>query len=69
LYAGLEAFKLGHGGDRQVADFLELDVHTVSRGRQELFGGQVQPQRVRKQGGGRHRVEKKRPKSSRRSDG
>jgi hypothetical protein len=68
LYAGLESFKLGHGGDRQMSDFLELDVHTVSRGRQELFGGQVQPQRVRKQGGGRHRVEKKRRKSSRRSD-
>ena len=64
LYAGLESFKLGHGGDRQIAQLLHLDAHTVSRGRQELFGGQVQPGRVRRPGGGRVSVEKKRRKSS-----
>lgn len=62
LYAGLEAHKLGHGGDRQVAEFLGLDVHTVARGRRELFGEQVQRQRVRKKGAGRKPTEKKRPK-------
>lgn len=62
LYAGLEAHKLGHGGDRKIAEFLGLDVHTVARGRRELFGEQVQRQRVRRQGGGRKRAEKKRPK-------
>lgn len=64
LYAGLEAHKLGHGGDRRLAAFLGLDAHTVARGRRELFGEQVQRRRVRTPGGGRQPTEKKRPKSS-----
>jgi len=60
LYAGLEAHKLGRGGDRKVAEFLGLDPHTVARGRQELFSQQVQRQRVRKKGAGRQPTEKKR---------
>jgi hypothetical protein len=60
LYAGLESFKLGHGGDRKIAEFLGLNVHTVARGRSELFRGDVQPERVRKEGAGRQAVEKKR---------
>ena len=62
LYAGLESHKLGHGGDRKVAEFFGLDVHTVARGRRELFGEQVQRQRVRKKGNGRKSTEKKPPK-------
>jgi hypothetical protein len=60
LYAGLEAYKLGHGGDRRIADFLGIGVHTVARGRQELFSNQVQREGVRQKGGGRKAVEKKR---------
>jgi len=62
LYAGLEAQKLGHGGDRKIAEFFGVDVHTVARGRRELFGGQVQRERVRREGGGRQPAEKKRRK-------
>lgn len=62
LYAGLESFKLGHGGDRRIAEFLGLDVHTVARGRRELFRGDVQQGGVRKKGAGRKAVEKKRRK-------
>jgi hypothetical protein len=62
LYAGLEAHKIGYGGDRKIADFLGLDVHTVSRGRQELFEDQVRREGVRREGGGRRSVEKKHPK-------
>jgi hypothetical protein len=62
LYAGLEAHKLGYGGDRKVACFLGVDEHTVARGRQELFSDQVQRERIRNEGGGRKTVEKKRPK-------
>lgn len=62
LYAGLEAHRLGHGGDRKMADLLGLDVHTVARGRRELFGGQVERGRIRREGGGRKRAEKKRPR-------
>jgi hypothetical protein len=62
LYAGLESLKLGRGGDRQLADFLELDSHTVARGRQQLLAQDVEVDRARKTGGGRKPVEKKRPK-------
>lgn len=62
LYAGLEAHKVGYGGDRKIAEFLGLDVHTVARGRRELWGGEVERQRVRQVGGGRKSAEKKRPK-------
>lgn len=62
LYAGLEAHKLGHGGDRRIADFLGIGVHTVARGREELLTNLVQREGVRQTGGGRKRVEKKRPK-------
>jgi hypothetical protein len=64
LYAGLEAHKVGHGGDRQIAALLSLDVHTVARGRRELFGGDVQRDRMRRPGGGRPATEKKRRSSS-----
>lgn len=62
LYAGLEAHKLGHGGDRKIAEFLGLDPHTVARGRRELFSQQVQREGIRKQGAGRPSTEKKRRK-------
>jgi hypothetical protein len=69
LYAGLESQKFGHGGDRKIADLLGLDVHTVARGRRELFGGEVERERIRRKGGGRKAVEKKRRTSSGRSSG
>jgi hypothetical protein len=62
LYAGLESLKLGGGGDRQLADFLDLDPHTVARGRQQLLAPDVEVDRVRRFGGGRKPVEKKRRK-------
>lgn len=61
LYAGLESLQLGHGGDRQLAEFLNLDTHTVARGRQQLLDQDVSSA-VRKRGGGRQRAEKKTPK-------
>jgi len=62
LYAGLESLKLGRGGDRQLSDFLDLDPHTVARGRQQLLDQDVEVDRARRTGGGRTPVEKKRPK-------
>lgn len=64
LFAGLEAQKIGHGGDRKIAELLGLDVHTVAKGRRELFGERVQRGRVRKPGAGRKATEKKRRKLS-----
>lgn len=59
LYAGLESFKFGHGGDKKIAELLGLTSHTVSKGRKELLDGHIQPEGVRKEGGGRKPVEKK----------
>jgi len=62
LYAGLEALKTGRGGDARIAELLGLDRGTVARGRQELLSQDVGIERVRKAGGGRRSVEKKRQK-------
>jgi hypothetical protein len=62
LYAGLEALKLGHGGDRKVAEFLGVDPHTVAEGRRQLLAHDFEVERVRKAGAGRKPVEKKLPK-------
>lgn len=64
LYAGLESLKWGYGGDRKLAELLGLDVGTIACGRRELLEADIEPQRVRRAGGGRKRVEKKRPRSS-----
>ena len=64
LYAGLESFKLGHGGDRRISELLGLDVHTVAKGRRELFSRDFETKRIRKKGGGRKAIEKKRRPSS-----
>jgi len=62
LYAGLESLKLGRDGDRQIAEFLQLDPHTVAKGRRQRVAQDVAVDRVRKLGGGRKPVEEKRPK-------
>ncbi len=58
LYVGLEAKKLGHGGDRQLARITGLSVDTIARGRQELAQAEAST-RIRGVGGGRPRTEKK----------
>jgi hypothetical protein len=75
VYAGLESLKLGHGGDRRLAEWLDLDPHTVAKGRRELLGAaSLSPTedteyRVRRPGGGRTALEKKRHRSSPSSNG
>jgi hypothetical protein len=64
LYAGLESLKLGYGGDQRIAEFIGMDPHTVAKGRRELIEHDFGVDRIRKAGGGRKPVEKKRPKSS-----
>jgi hypothetical protein len=59
------ATKYGFGGDQWIADLLGMHPKTVARGRRELLSGEVEVGRVRKPGGGRKPVEKKRPRSSR----
>ncbi|NOX35468.1 MAG: hypothetical protein GXP56_17345 [Deltaproteobacteria bacterium] len=67
MYAGLESFKLGHGGDKKIARLLGLSTHTIAKGRTELLGGYIQTQEIRKKGGGRKPVEKKFQKLSTKS--
>ena len=64
LYAGLESLKLGYGGDRRIAEFIDLDSHTVAKGRRELLAQDLALDRIRQVGGGRKPVEKKLRKSS-----
>jgi hypothetical protein len=64
LYAGLESLKIGYGGDQRIAEFIGMDPHTVAKGRRELLEQDMALERIRKAGGGRKPLEKKRPKSS-----
>ena len=64
VYAGLESLKLGYGGDQRIAEFIGMDPHTVAKGRRELLERDLAVDRIRKSGGGRKPLEKKRPKSS-----
>lgn len=63
LYAGLEAMKIGHGGDTRIAELLVMDPATVARGRRELLAGDVETDRVRRAGAGRPSAQKKLPRS------
>ena len=61
LFAGLESMLLGWGGDRRIAEATGLGVHTIAKGRRELLEGQLEAEAIRRPGGGRKAVEKKRP--------
>jgi len=63
LFAGLESIKLGYGGDKKIAHLFGLNMHTVAKGRRELCRGEIKTDRVRRVGGGRKFLEKKRRKS------
>ena len=64
LFAALESMRLGRGGDQAVARATGMDPHTIAKGRQELQERDRQLESVRRAGGGRKRVEKKRRRSS-----
>ena len=60
LFAGLESLRHGHGGDLRVAAQLGMAPATVAKGRKQLLSGDFETDRVRKPGGGRKPLEKKR---------
>lgn len=62
VFAGLESLKMGKGGDASVARILGIDSHTVARGRIELQERDVDIDRIRQKGGGRHTIKKKHQK-------
>lgn len=59
MYAGLESLRPGSGGDRQIAEQLDMSRSTVTRGRKQLLSGEFEKERIRKVGGGRKSVKKK----------
>ena len=63
LYAGLESLKVGHGGDQRIADLLGLAPSTIARGRKQLLDRDIDIDRVRRKGGGRKALKKKRQRS------
>jgi hypothetical protein len=58
LYVGLESQRLGHGGDRRLAQITGLSVDTIAAGRHELQAAQP-TEGIRAPGAGRPRIEKK----------
>jgi hypothetical protein len=58
LYVGLEAQKLGYGGDRHLALITGMSVNTIAKGRRELKALESHDE-IRHPGGGRLRTEKK----------
>ncbi len=53
LYAGLESLKIGEGGDKFIAELLNLNIKTVTKGKKELLGESVNTATIRSSGGGR----------------
>ena len=60
-YVAVESNRLGHGGDRLLAQITGMDEKTIRRGRAELAVSLADcpAGRVRRPGGGRHALEKK----------
>ena len=60
-YVAVESNRIGHGGDRLLAQITGLDEQTIRRGRAELATSLADcpAGRVRRPGGGRHALEKK----------
>jgi hypothetical protein len=58
LFAGLESLQFGHGGDNWIAQLLELDPHTVAKGRRQLLEHDIQWDGVRASGAGRPDLKK-----------
>lgn len=58
LYAGLESLRIGRGGDAEIARILDLDAHTVAKGRHQLLNRDLEIERVRRKGGGRQSIKK-----------
>jgi len=67
LFAGVQALQFGQTAEGWLSELLGVHRQTIAKGRQELLDRNVDFKRVRKKGAGRPRVEKKRPRSSRKS--
>ncbi len=56
-YAGIEAIKLGHGGQKYISSVLGCHLQTVMTGIDEIVNGtEIPEERIRKPGGGRKKI-------------
>ena len=56
-YAGIEAIKLGHGGQKYISSVLGCHPQTVMAGIDEIINGtEIPEERIRKPGGGRKKI-------------
>jgi len=67
LFAGVQVLQFGKTAEGWLSELLGVHRQTIAKGRQELLERNVDFKRVRKKGAGRPRVEKKRPRYSRKS--
>ena len=67
LFAGIQALQFGQTAEGWLSELLGVHRKTIAKGRQELLDRDVDFNRVRKKGAGRPRVEKKRPRFSKKS--
>jgi len=58
LYAGLESIKQGRCGDAIIARLLNVDPHTVAKGRAQLLKADIRIGRTRRSGAGRIAIKK-----------
>jgi hypothetical protein len=57
IYAGIEALKLGQGGQKYISDILGCHFQTVMAGIHEIINGTETPDgRIRKPGGGKKKI-------------
>jgi hypothetical protein len=59
LFAGIEALQFGKEAEKWIAHLLGIHPQTVAKGKKELLEGEVDTRRIRKEGAGRPRTEKK----------
>jgi hypothetical protein len=67
LFAGVEVLQFGETAEGWLSELLGVHRQTIAKGRKELLNRDVDFERVRKKGAGRPRVEKKRPRLSKKS--
>ncbi|HPN31658.1 MAG TPA: hypothetical protein PKY81_11955 [bacterium] len=63
LYVGFESMKIGYGGDKKISKITGIDVKTIAAGRNELLNNNINSERIRKEGAGRHSIKKKQKSS------
>lgn len=67
LFAGIQVLQFGQTAEGWLSELLGVHRQTIAKGRRELLDRNVDFERVRKKGAGRPPVEKKRPRSSKKS--